>query len=86
MIAYFSFSLALNSCVPFHNLFPNFRTYSSKRYNNDVFLEGHIQLLKESNQPISLPMSLLLAVARKREEKCTAKRVANRRSTCTSRA
>jgi len=49
-------------------------------------LEGHVQLLKESNQPIPQPVSLLLAEARRREEKRTAKRVANRKSACTSRA
>ena len=86
MITYFSFSLTLNSFVPFHNLFPNFSTCPSKRYNNNVFLEGHVQLLKESNQPIPQPVSLLLAEARRREEKRTAKRVANRKSACTSRA
>mmetsp|Transcript_13661 Transcript_13661/g.17226 ORF Transcript_13661/g.17226 Transcript_13661/m.17226 type:complete len:599 (-) Transcript_13661:214-2010(-) len=49
-------------------------------------LESHCRLLRETNQPIPQPVSLLLAEARRREEKRTAKRVANRKSACTSRA
>jgi len=49
-------------------------------------LEAHVQLLRDANQPVPQPVSLLLAEARRREEKRTAKRVANRKSACTSRA
>lgn len=49
-------------------------------------LEGHIQLLRDTNQPIPQPVAMLLAEARRKEEKRTAKRVANRKSACTSRA
>lgn len=49
-------------------------------------LEAHVRLLQESNQTVPQPLALLLADARRKEEKKTAKRVANRRSACTSRA
>jgi len=49
-------------------------------------LEAHVQFLRNANQPIPQPVALLLADARKKEEKRTAKRVANRKSACTSRA
>jgi len=49
-------------------------------------LEVHARLLQEANQPISQYMSSLLVEARRKEEKRTAKRVANRKSACTSRA
>lgn len=49
-------------------------------------LEAHVNLLRDANQPVPQPISLLLAEARRREEKRTAKRVANRKSACTSRA
>jgi len=49
-------------------------------------LEAHVRLLREANQPVTQAVSLLLAEARRREEKRTAKRVANRKSACTSRA
>ena len=48
--------------------------------------EAHVRLLREANQPIPQPLNLLLADARRKEEKRTAKRVANRKSACTSRA
>ncbi len=51
-----------------------------------MFPEAYCQLLNETNQPIPQPLSLLLSEARRREEKRTAKRVANRKSACTSRA
>ena len=50
------------------------------------FKEAHVKLIQDANQPIPQPISLLLAEARRREEKRTAKRVANRKSACTSRA
>ena len=43
-------------------------------------------MLRETNQPIPQPVALMLADARRKEEKRTAKRVANRKSACTSRA
>lgn len=49
-------------------------------------LESHVNLLRDANQQVPQPISLLLAEARRREEKRTAKRVANRKSACTSRA
>jgi len=49
-------------------------------------LENHIRLLRESSQPVPQPLALLLADARRKEDKRTAKRVANRKSACTSRA
>ncbi len=48
--------------------------------------ETHCHLLREANQPIPQQVALLLAEARRREEKKNAKRVANRKSACTSRA
>jgi len=49
-------------------------------------IEAHVSLLRSSNQPIPQAISVLYAEARRREEKRTAKRVANRKSACTSRA
>lgn len=49
-------------------------------------LEAHVQMLRDSNQAIPQPVAMLLAEARRKEEKRTAKRVANRKSACTSRA
>jgi len=49
-------------------------------------LEAHAQLLRDTNQTIPQAVALLLADARRKEEKRTAKRVANRKSACTSRA
>lgn len=49
-------------------------------------LEAHVQLLRDAGQMIPQPVAVLLAEARRREEKRTAKRVANRKSACTSRA
>lgn len=51
-----------------------------------ISTEAHVKLIQDANQPIPQPISLLLAEARRREEKRTAKRVANRKSACTSRA
>mmetsp|Transcript_28092 Transcript_28092/g.46512 ORF Transcript_28092/g.46512 Transcript_28092/m.46512 type:complete len:794 (+) Transcript_28092:229-2610(+) len=49
-------------------------------------LESHVQILRDTNQTIPQPVAMLLADARRKEEKRTAKRVANRKSACTSRA
>uniref|UniRef100_A0A7S3VAF3 PAS domain-containing protein n=1 Tax=Chaetoceros debilis TaxID=122233 RepID=A0A7S3VAF3_9STRA len=49
-------------------------------------LEGHVQLLRDTSQPVPNAVQVLLAGARKVEEKRAAKRIANRRSACTSRA
>jgi PAS domain-containing protein len=51
-----------------------------------ISLESHVQMLQDSNQAIPQPVAMLLAEARRKEEKRTAKRVANRKSACTSRA
>ena len=48
--------------------------------------ESHVQLLRDTNQTIAQPVAMLLADARRKEEKRSAKRVANRKSACTSRA
>jgi len=48
--------------------------------------ESHAQLLRDTNQPIPQPVQILLGEARKLEEKRAAKRIANRKSACTSRA
>jgi PAS domain-containing protein len=48
--------------------------------------EAHVQVLRDTNQVIPQPVAILLADARRKEEKRTAKRVANRKSACTSRA
>jgi PAS domain-containing protein len=49
-------------------------------------LEQHVQLLRDTGQQIPQPVAILLAEARKKEEKRTAKRAANRKSACSSRA
>jgi len=49
-------------------------------------LEEFVRQLQEANQPIPQPLSMLLADARRKEQKKNAKRVANRKSACTSRA
>jgi len=49
-------------------------------------LEQHVKLLQQMNRPIPQSAALLLADARRKEQKKTAKRVANRKSACTSRA
>jgi PAS domain-containing protein len=48
--------------------------------------EAHVQVLRDTNQVIPQPVAMLLADARRKEDKRTAKRVANRKSACTSRA
>lgn len=49
-------------------------------------LEQHVQVLRDTGQQIPQPVAILLAEARKKEEKRTAKRAANRKSACSSRA
>lgn len=49
-------------------------------------LESHVRLLRDTNQPVPQPVLILLSEARKLEEKRAAKRIANRKSACTSRA
>lgn len=49
-------------------------------------LESHVQLLQDTNQPIPHAVQILLSEARKVEQKRAAKRIANRKSACTSRA
>jgi PAS domain-containing protein len=51
-----------------------------------AFTEQHVSLLHQMNQPVPQSVALLLADARRKEDKRTAKRVANRKSACTSRA
>lgn len=48
--------------------------------------ESHVKLLKERNQAVPQSIALLLADARRKEERTKAKRVANRKSACSSRA
>jgi hypothetical protein len=75
---------SLNSSVSYNTLgrvtILNLANYIS------CFEEAHAQMLRDTNQPISQPLAMLLADARRKEEKRTAKRVANRKSACTSRA
>ena len=49
-------------------------------------IENHIKLLQQMNQAVPQSVALLLADARRKADKKTAKRVANRKSACTSRA
>jgi PAS domain S-box-containing protein len=49
-------------------------------------LEQHVRLLQQLNQAVPSNVLMLLADARKRSEKRQAKRIANRKSACTSRA
>jgi PAS domain S-box-containing protein len=51
-----------------------------------VSLEQHVKLLDQYKQPVPQTVALLLADARRKKEKKEAKRVANRKSACTSRA
>jgi hypothetical protein len=50
------------------------------------FIESHIQLLHETNQPVPHAVQILVGEARKSEQRRAAKRIANRKSACTSRA
>ena len=50
------------------------------------FSENHIKLLQQMNQSVPHSVALLLADARRKADKKKAKRVANRKSACTSRA
>lgn len=61
-------------------LLPSIHTWSLEE------LEQHAKLLQQMNQPIPQSVALLIADARRKEKKKTAKRVANRKSACTSRA
>lgn len=49
-------------------------------------LEAHVKRLREAKQPVPQAVGLLLADTRRKEEKRHAKRLANRKSACTSRA
>jgi PAS domain S-box-containing protein len=49
-------------------------------------LESHVQQLKEGGHPIPQAVAILLADAQRKEQKREAKRIANRKSACTSRA
>jgi hypothetical protein len=51
-----------------------------------ITLEKHVHLLNQMKQPVPQTVALLLADARRKTEKKEAKRVANRKSACTSRA
>ncbi|CAB9503998.1 expressed unknown protein [Seminavis robusta] len=66
--------------VPNSALLPNIQNWSLEQ------LENHVNLLRQMQQPVPQSVALLLADARRKEEKKTAKRVANRKSACTSRA
>lgn len=61
-------------------------THNNHLTNLSQPTESHVQLLRDANQPIPQPVAMLLADARRKEEKRSAKRVANRKSACTSRA
>ncbi|KAL7538138.1 hypothetical protein ACHAXR_008318 [Thalassiosira sp. AJA248-18] len=49
-------------------------------------LEAHVKQLREANQTVPQAVALLVADTRRKEEKRQAKRLANRKSACTSRA
>jgi len=66
-------------------LIPNNNTATVAAAPNNT-TESHVQILRDTNQTIPQPVAMLLADARRKEEKRTAKRVANRKSACTSRA
>ena len=51
-----------------------------------ILTEQHANLLHKMKLPVPQSVALLLADARRKEDKRTAKRVANRKSACTSRA
>jgi len=75
---------------------PSAAQVSSVQYSNGLLvnmqhwklhqLEAHVSNLQNSKQPVPQPIAMLLADARRKEDKRTAKRVANRKSACTSRA
>lgn len=63
----------------------------SLQVNSDLLslpipLEQHVKLLHQMNQPVPQSVALLLADARRKREKRMTKRLANRKSACTSRA
>lgn len=66
--------------MPSSALLPNIQNWSLEQ------LENHVKLLQSMKQPVPQSVALLLADARRKAEKKTAKRVANRKSACTSRA
>lgn len=49
-------------------------------------IEHHVKLLHQMNQPVPQSVALLLADGRRKQEKRMTKRLANRKSACTSRA
>jgi PAS domain-containing protein len=49
-------------------------------------IEQHVKLLHQMNQPVPQSVALLLADARRKQDKRMTKRLANRKSACTSRA
>ncbi|KAL9189906.1 hypothetical protein ACHAXT_009581 [Thalassiosira profunda] len=49
-------------------------------------LDAHVAQLQDAHRPVPQAVALLVADVRRREERRTAKRLANRRSACTSRA
>lgn len=66
--------------TPSSALLPNIQNWSLEQ------LENHVNMLQQMKQPVPQSIALLLADACRKEEKKTAKRVANRKSACTSRA
>lgn len=66
--------------VPGAMALPNMQNWSLEQ------LQQHIQLLEQIKQPIPQTVSLLLADAKRKEDKRNAKRIANRKSASTSRA
>jgi len=61
-------------------------THPYRPFSITITTEQQVALLEKLNQPIPHTLTLLLAEARRKTEKKEAKRVANRKSACSSRA
>ncbi|KAL7576647.1 hypothetical protein ACA910_005581 [Epithemia clementina (nom. ined.)] len=72
--------VAVAAGVPGAMGMPNMQSWSLDQ------LQQHIQVLEQIKQPVPQTVSLLLADAKRKEDKRNAKRIANRRSASTSRA
>jgi PAS domain-containing protein len=70
---------------PARPVVPDVPLSTLQRWNLEQ-LEAHVKKLQEANQKIPQSVALLAADMRRKEEKRLAKRLANRRSACTSRA
>ena len=62
------------------------RTFLTSVIYRLVYLEQHVNLMNQLNQPVPESVAVLLAGARRKDAKKTAKRLANRKSASSSRA